>query len=129
MSPSAFLNLTRRERQIMDVVYSLGRATAADIHAHMPDAISAASLRRLVRILETKGYLDHGRSGREHVYRPVIAPAKARRQAARHMLATLFRGSLPAAVSALLDASQGQLSPEQIAELRRLIDQAESEGR
>jgi BlaI family penicillinase repressor len=124
-----YLHLTRRERQIMDVIYMLGRATAAEIHARMPDHISDASLRKLVRILEGKGFLTHEREGREHVYRPTVPREKIRTEAAQHLLQTMFQGSVSAAVSALIDASDAPLSDEDAAELRRLIDEAEMEGR
>ncbi len=129
MSSSPFPNLSRRERQIMDAVYTLGEASAAEIHAQISQPITDASVRRLLRILETKGHLTHSKRGREYLYRPVAAREEVRRAAVRHMVTTLFRGSVSDAVSALLNASQGELTEEEAAELRRLIDQAEAEGR
>ena len=129
MTDETLRELSRRERQIMEIVFMLGEATAGQILQHMPDDTSDGSLRKLVRILEGKGYLTHDRAGREHVYRPTLEPDRVQRQAAGNMLRTLFRGSLRDAVSALLDAKQGKLSEKQAAEIRRLIDAAEKEGR
>ncbi len=124
-----FQGLSKRERQIMDVIYMLREATAAQVLSRMPEGSTDASVRKLVRILEEKGHLTHRREGREHVYSPTIPEKEARRHAAQHLLATLFRGSLPEALSALLDASYGDLSEEEARKIRRLIDQAEAEGR
>jgi len=129
MTKNIFLQMSRRERQIMDVVYMLGQATASEIHARMPDRITDASLRKLVRILEAKGFLSHRKQGRQHLYRPTVPREKIQSEAAQHLLKTLFRGSVSDAVSALIDATDGQLSAEDMAEIRRLIDSAESEGR
>ncbi|MCP4571383.1 MAG: BlaI/MecI/CopY family transcriptional regulator [bacterium] len=129
MTDKMLSQLSRRERQIMEVVYMLGRASAADILTHMPEDVSDASLRKLVRVLETKGHLEHVRRGREHIYLPTIPRRRIQRQAADDLLRTLFQGSLSAAVSALLDAKAGELDDEEAARLRRLIDEAEAEGR
>ena len=128
MTERVFSDLSRRERQIMEAVYMLGAATAADIRAHLPQDVSDASVRKLVRILEGKGHLEHERRGREHVYRPTVPRGRAQRQVARDLLRTLFGGSLSAAVSALLDASDRDLSDDEAAAIRRLIDEAEARG-
>jgi BlaI family penicillinase repressor len=129
LKENIYLHLSRRERQIMDVIYMLGRATAAEILARMPDRITDASLRKLVRVLEGKGFLAHEREGREHAYRPTVPREKIRTEAAQHLLQTLFQGSVSDAISALIDAGDGQLNDTDAAEIRRLIDQAEDEGR
>ncbi len=121
--------LSRRERQIMDVVYMLGETTAAGIHAEMQDEISDASLRKLVRILEQKGHLNPRKQGREHIYFPTVSEGKARLNATRHLLKTMFQGSVSAAVSALLDASEPGLDEDEAQRIRGLINQAEKEGR
>ena len=128
MTDRMFSQLSRRERQIMEAVYMLGAGTAADIRAQLPEDVSDASVRKLVRILESKGHLEHARRGREHVYRPTVPRGRVQRQAASDLLRTLFRGSLSAAVSALLDASDGELSDDEAAAIRRLIDEAEARG-
>jgi len=128
MTEQMFSTLSRRERQIMEAVYMLGAATAADIRAHLPEEVSDASVRKLVRILEHKGHLEHERRGREHVYRPTVPRGRAQRQAAGDLLRTLFRGSLSAAVSALLAASDQELTDDEAAAIRRLIDEAEARG-
>ena len=98
MSDNIILNLSRRERQIMDVVYMLGEATASQIHAQMPGPVSDASLRKLVRVLEAKGFLSHAKQGREYLYRPTVPREKVRTEAAQHLLKTLFRGITQAQV-------------------------------
>jgi predicted transcriptional regulator len=95
----------------------------------MPEDVSDASLRKLVRVLEAKGHLEHVRRGREHVYLPTVPRRRVQRQAAGDLLRTFFQGSVSAAVSALLDAREGELDDEEAARLRRLIDEAETEGR
>jgi len=129
MTEDILRDLSRRERQIMDVILMLGEATAAEIHDHMPGDISDGSLRKLVRILEEKGHLRHTRRGREHLYRPTARRKRLQRQAAGDLLRTFFQGSLSDAVSALLDAKQGKIDDAQAEEIRRLIDAAETEGR
>ncbi len=129
MSDDILPGLSRRERQIMEIVFMLGKATAAEILAHMPDDVSDGSLRKLVRVLESKGHLNHERRGREHVYLPTVRREQVQRQAARNLVRTFFQGSVGDAVSALLDANQGRLDDEQAAEIRRLIDETEKEGR
>src|SRR4051812_14912421 len=117
--------LSRRETQIMDVVFQLGEATAAEILEHLPDPPSYSSVRALLTILEDKGHLTHRRDGTRYVYAPTMANEKARRSALDHMLKTFFSGSAPQVVAALL--STNDLSPEDLEELARLIEQARNE--
>src|SRR5579862_4755969 len=105
-------SLSRRERQIMDVVYRLGRASAADIHERLPDPPCAAAVRTLLRILEEKGHLRHEKDGPRHMYFPTTPRSVAQRSAVRHLLGTFFNGSRAAAVAALLDESDRPLSSE-----------------
>jgi len=122
------LSLSKRERQIMDVVYMLGEATAADIHEHLPEKAGEDSIRKLIRVVEAKGYLTHRREGPRYVYQPTIPSDVASQYALRHTLKTFFRGSAPRVVSALLALKEGELSEDEIAEILALIRQAKERG-
>ncbi len=121
--------LTRRERQIMDVLHARGHATAAEVLAALPDAPGYSAVRALLRILEEKGHTRHRREGLRYVYLPKQARAKASRSALRRVLRTFFGGSAPRAVAALLEASDTQLSPSELDQLQTIINQARKEGR
>ncbi len=129
MSKKQLQRLSKRERQIMDVIYMLGEATAADVIKHLPEKVGDASVRKLIRIVEQKGYLAHRRVGHSYIYIPTIPKEIASRQAIKHLLRTFFQDSAPKAVSALLDASGSELSEEDISELSELIRKAEEKGR
>ena len=116
-SPS---QLSRRERQIMDVVYRRGHATAAEIHADLPDPPVAAAVRTLLRILEEKGHLRHEKEGPRHVYYPVTPRSVAQRSAVKHLIGTFFNGSRAAAIAALLDESERPMTTDE----REQIDSA-----
>src|SRR5262245_56712064 len=96
-------HLSRRERQIMDVVYHLGRATVAEIAERLPEPPTATAVRTLLRILEQKGYLRHEVNGQKHVYVPVVSPKQATRSVLKHLVDTLFRGSRADAMATLLE--------------------------
>lgn len=121
--------LSRRERQIMDIVYRLGRATAAEIHGALPDPPHPAAVRTMLRILEDKKQLRHEKEGPRHVYLPTTPPDVARRSAVRHLLGTFFDGSRTAAVAALLDDHERPLSARERAELDAVIRRLRAEGR
>ena len=121
--------LTRRERQIMDIVYRRGQATAADVMKDMPDPPSYSAIRALLRILEEKGHVRHEQQGPRYVFLPVVAPDKARRSALTQVVRTFFGGSTSDAVAALLDMPSAQLSKGDRARLAALVDQARKEGR
>ncbi len=129
MSKKQLQRLSKRERQIMDVIYMLGEATAADVIEHLPEKVGDASARKLIRIVEQKGYLAHRRVGHSYIYTPTIPKEVASRQAIKHLLRTFFQDSAPKAVSALLDVSGSELSEEDISELSELIRKAEEKGR
>ena len=118
--------LSRRERQIMDIVYRLGRATASDVAARLPDPPSYSAVRAMLRILEEKGHLTHGHDGPRYVYAPTVAPEQARRSALRHLLGTFFEGSATSAVAALIH--EADLSEEELDRLAGLIEGARREG-
>ena len=128
MTTKALTNLSRRERQIMDVVYRLGRATATDVLAQIPEPPSYSAVRAMLRVLENKGHLRHVLEGKSYVYSPTLGRSRASRSALQNMLKTFFDGSTEKAVAALLDMS-ADLTEEEFARLSRLIDQARQEGR
>src|SRR5581483_10646808 len=110
-------HLSRRERQIMDVVYARGEATAADVFGDLPDPPSKTAVRTLLRILAEKGHLTHRQDGLRYVYRPSRPRERAGRSALRRVLDTFFDGSLEKAVAAHLGDAATDLSPK---ELKRL---------
>jgi predicted transcriptional regulator len=122
-------SLSRRERQIMDVVYRLGRPTAAEVQGGLPDPPSYSAIRALLRILEEKGHLRHERDGPRYVFLPTVGRDKARRSALRRLVQTFFEGSTAQAVAALLGEPGTNLSGEDLDRLSRLIDAARNEGR
>ncbi len=121
--------LSRRERQIMDVVYRLGKATAAEIVDGIPDPPTRDAIRRLIRILEEKGLLRHVTDGPRHVYYPTLAPEKARLSAVDHLLQTHFSGSVSQAIAALLESSAGGLTEAELKKITDMIEEARKEGR
>ncbi|HJQ66295.1 MAG TPA: BlaI/MecI/CopY family transcriptional regulator [Gemmatimonadales bacterium] len=121
--------LSRRERQIMDVIYRRGRATAADVHADLPDPPSYSAVRALLRVLESKGHLHHVSDGPRYVYAPTVPRERARDSALRQLVGTFFDGSTEAAVAALLDLNATRLSDAELNRLAGLIAQAKREGR
>jgi predicted transcriptional regulator len=129
MAPPARSQLSRRERQIMDVIYRLGRASAADVHDALPDRPSYSTVRALLRVLEGKGHLRHIEDGPRYVYSPTVPRERARESALRQVVSTFFGGSTEAAVAALLDISNARLSDSELNRLAGLIAQAKKEGR
>ena len=121
--------LSRRERQIMDVIYRRGRATAFDVHAALPDAPSYSAVRALLRVLENKGHVTHEQDGPRYIYAPTVPVAKARQSALRQLVTTFFDGSAEQTVAALLDLPSTDLSSDELARLARLIAHARKEGR
>jgi len=118
------LHLSRRERQIMDVLYQRSRATAAEVLESMPDPPSYSAVRALLRILEQKGHIRHEESEGKYVFMPIVSRDKAKRSAMRHVLQTFFDGSPHDAVAALIDASSSKLSDSELDRLQQLIDKA-----
>lgn len=121
-------DLSRRERQIVDILYSQGRATAAEVQAALPDPPSYSAVRAMLRILEDKGHVRHEQDGPRYIYLPTVARENAKRSAMRHMLHTFFDGSAEQAISALLDDSSTRLSDRELDRLARMIDQARRTG-
>lgn len=121
--------LSRREREIMDVLYRMKEATAAQIEAGLTDAPSNSAVRTILRILEEKGHVDHVRDGLTYVYKPRVNREKARRSALKHLLSTFFDDSPEAVVSTLLDEESGNLSKDELDALAAVIERARKEGR
>lgn len=121
--------LARRERQIMEIVYQRGQATAVEVQAALPDPPSYSAVRAHLRILEDKGHLRHDREGARYVFRPTVAPDRARRSALKQVVQTFFDGSAEDAVAALIDMSQAKLSDDDLDRLSGLIAKARKEGR
>ena len=122
------LDLSRRERQIMDVLYQKGRATAAEVLENIPDPPSYSAVRALLRILEQKGHVRHEESEGKYVFMPIVSRDKAKRSAIRHVVQTFFDGSPHDAVAALIDASSTKLSNSELDRLQELIEKARKGG-
>ena len=123
------LDLSRRERQIMEVVYRSGRATAGEVLEGLPEPPSYSAVRALLKILEGKGHIRHVLEGGRYVWLPVVPRDRARRSALQSLLQTFFEGSAEKAVAALLTQSKSKLSEEELERLARLIADAREEGR
>jgi BlaI family penicillinase repressor len=122
-------NLSRRERQIMDVLYRLGEAGAAEVVERLPDRPAYNSVRVTLSILERKGVVRHRRDGARYVYAPIVSAEKVRESALRHLVRTFFRGSPSKAILTLLDSPSTQLSPEELNELAAWVEAAKREKR
>ncbi len=120
--------LSRRERQIMDVVYALGQATAAEVADRLPDPPTRTAVRTMLRILEQKGHLTHRQEGLAFVYKASRPRARAGRSALERVLKTFFDGSLEKAVAAHLGDAANGMSAEELDRLASLIEQARKKG-
>lgn len=129
MSPHLHADLGRRERQIVEVVYRLGRASVNEVLVNLPDPPSYSSVRAMLRILESKGHLKHEQDGPRYVYLPAIRRDTASRSALHHLVRTFFGGSPGRAVAALLEDRDVQLSDEEIERLSKLIHKNRKQGR
>ena len=121
--------LSRRERQMMDIIFAQGGATAVEVLERLPDPPSRTAVRTLLRILEEKGHLKHVQRGREFVYQPTQPRLRAGRSAFQRVLQTFFDGSLEQAVAAHLADSSANLSAEELKRLAGLIHQARNQGK
>lgn len=129
MTAKAHVHLSRRERQIMDILLARGQATAAEVMDALPDAPSYSAVRALLRLMEEKGHLRHETDGVKYVYLPTLAREKARKSALKQMLNTFFDNSTEQAVAALLDLSKAKLSQDELDRLSQMIEEARKEGR
>ncbi len=121
--------LSRRERQIMEILYQHSRATAAEVRDAIPDAPTYSAVRALLRVLEDKGHVKHENDGLKYVYVPVINHAKAKRSAVKHLVDTFFQDAPEQMVAALLDVSSGRLTQEELNRMAAMIEKAKKEGR
>lgn len=121
-------NLSRRERQIMDIVYELKRATAAQVLDLLPNPPSYSAVRALLRVLEEKGHLTHTQDGPRYVFMPTLAKESARESALEHLKKTFFDGSAEQMVATLMDISEKELSDEDYKRLMEIIKMARKEG-
>ncbi len=122
-------SLSRRERQIMEIVYRRGEATAAEIQEEIPEPPSYSTIRALLRVLVDKQHLQHREDGPRYVYSPTVSRQKARAGALAQLVNTFFDGSAAQVVSALLGSSRGKLSKAELDELSALITSARKKGR
>ena len=121
-------NLSRRERQMMDILYARGRATAAEIHEALPDAPTYSAVRAKLRVLEEKGHVRHEEEALRYVYVPTLARETARRSALRHVVSTFFEGSVEQAVAALLDLSSAKMTDRELDRIADLVEEAKKES-
>ena len=124
MTKPVYLHLSRRESQIMDVVYYLGEASVAEVVSRMPDQPGYNTVRNTMAILERKGYLRHRQEGLRYLYEPADPVYAAQSSAVSHLLDTFFNGSLPEAVQAMLGTPDRRLSHRDLDEIADLIEQA-----
>jgi len=121
--------LSRRERQIMDILYQHGKASATDVREAMPDAPSYSAVRAMLRVLEEKGHVKHQAEGLKYVYVPTVARDKAKRSAVKHLMDTFFSESPEQVVAALLDVSSTRLTREELDRMAQMIERARKEGK
>src|ERR1700722_20953657 len=120
--------LSRRERQMMDILYRRGRATAAEIHRELPDPPSYSAVRAKLRVLEDKGHIRHEAQAARYIYSPLVSRDRAKESALRHVLVTFFDTSAEQAMTALLALKPGKFSREKLDALSQMIEQAKKEG-
>ena len=125
---SEAMRLGRRERQIMDVIYRRGRATAAEVLDDLPDPPSYSAVRGMLRLLEDKGHLRHEQDGPRYVYLPTTERDEARRSALAHLLRTFFDNSRESAMAALLDLGGTPLADDEYERLKHALEQAREPG-
>jgi predicted transcriptional regulator len=122
------MKLSRREREIVDILYRLKRATAAQIREELPGDSSDSTVRTQLRVLEEKGHVRHEEEGLRYIYLPAVPRSAARRSALRHLVETFFEGSTEKVVAALLGGEVSRLTPEELERVARLIEKARKEG-
>jgi predicted transcriptional regulator len=122
-------DLSRRERQIMDVLHAKGRASAAEVLEALPAPPGYSAVRALLRILEQKGHVRHHREGARYVFAPRTSPETARRSALRRVVSTFFKGSAARAMAALLESADTEFSDAELIQLQGIINKARKEGR
>ena len=128
MSKALHSILSRRERQIMDIIFRRGRATAAEVMEELPGNPSYSTVRTQLRVLEEKGHVRHQEEGLKYVYLPVMARHTARKSALRHLIETFFEGSAEKAVAALLGGEGSKLSEDELNRIAELVDRTRKDG-
>ena len=121
--------LSRRERQIMDALYTLGEATVGEVMDRMPDPPSYSAVRATLRVLEEKGHAKHKQDGPRYLYLPTVSRDKAQSTALKHLVGTFFGGSVEQAAMALLSMPETKMSDDQLEKLAEQVRRAEEEGR
>ena len=117
--------ISRRERQVMDILFRLGKGTAQEVMDELPDPPSYSAVRALMVILEDKGLVKHEKDSRRYVYKPAVPEKKAKRNALKQLMATFFEGRPEKLVASLLDPEDQKLSADEIAKIRKLLDERE----
>ena len=121
--------LTRREREIMDIVYRLGRASAQDVLENLADAPSYSAVRALLRLLEERGHVRHIEEGAKYVFLPAVPRGEARRKALSHVVSTFFGGSVEQAMLTLVESARNKLTSEELDRLGEIVERARKEGK
>ena len=121
--------LSKREKEVLDIVYARGSATAADVRGDMRDPPTDAGVRTTLRVLVAKGHLRIEQDGPRYVYWPIVSRETAQRSELQHVLRTFFGGSVESALSTLLDVSPEEITDEHRKRLKKVIDKASKEGR
>ena len=128
MTKAAHIALSRRERQIMDILYKCGRATAAEVMELLSGEPSSSTVRTQLRVLEEKGHVSHEEEGLRYVYVPAVPRRAARKSALRHLVDTFFDGSAEQVVAAVLGGEGAHLSEEELNRIAELVAKAKKEG-
>ena len=126
---TAAAKLSRRERQIMDILYRRGKSSASEVREAMPDAPSYSAVRAMLRVLEDKGQIRHQAEGLKYVYLPIVPRDKAKRSAVKHLVDTFFKDSPEQVVAALLDVSSTRLTSAELDRMAEMIEKARREGK
>lgn len=126
---SALTGLSRRERQIIEILYQRGKASVTEVREAMPDPPGYSAVRAMLRVLENKGHVKHQPEGLKYVYVPTVARDKAKRSAVKHLLDTFFADAPHKVVAALLDVSATRLTREELDRMSEMIDKAKKEGK
>lgn len=127
MKKQSINQLSRRERQIMEVIYRLGEASVSDVQEALPDPPAYSSVRTLLGVLETKKFLKHRKKGRAYVYLPVVSREKARHSALRNVVQNFFDGSVESVVATLMSSSESRLTEDELKRLAKLIEEKRKE--
>lgn len=125
MAEAATEQLSKRERQAMDLLYRLGEASAQEIWEQLPDRPNYSAVRSLLAILEEKGLVKHTRQSKKYIYQPTVSPNRARKGAVRRLLSTFFQDSPTRLVASLLDPEERKLDPAEVDQIRQLLDRHE----